>query len=245
MTILSTVSSIAASPPPPMKMADLSRLSSVSIASIKFYQREGLLQPGVRTAPNQATYGEIHLRRLRLIRALRDIAGLGIETIRKILATLDDPDQPLIDVIGAVTNAVLEAEGPGPARTPAQGEADAAIDRLLAQLGWEVSASSAARVHLADTFIAFRETCLPGAPVEMLMPYARAVESLARFEVEFSMSPRQGDGEGAPDRAATEAALEIMVAGTILGEQAMNALRRAAHEHFARQIVAGGHTPVH
>ncbi len=222
-----------------MKMADLSRQSGVSIASIKFYQREGLLPAGLLSAPNQATYAESHLRRLRLIRALRDIAGLGIETIRKVLATLDDPDRPLIDLLGAVTNAVLDADGPQAVRTPLQAEADAAIDRLFRQLGWEVSASSAARLHLADTFIAFRETCLPGVAVEMLTPYARAVESLARFEVEFSMSaPLPRDGS-VSNRAAAEAALEIIVAGTILGEQAMNALRRAAHEHFSRQLVGG------
>jgi DNA-binding transcriptional MerR regulator len=226
-----------------MRMADLSRRSGVSIASIKFYQREGLLQPGHRTAPNQATYSEIHVRRLRLIRALRDIAGLGIETIRKILATLDDPDQPLFALLGAVTNAVLEADGPQPQRTAAQVEAEAAIERLFGQLGWEVSAGSAARSHLADTFIAFRETCLPGATVEMLIPYAKAVESLARFEVEFSMSSPQPRQEGVSQREATEAALEIVVAGTILGEQAMTALRRAAHEHFCRLLLGGGTEP--
>ncbi len=41
-----------------MRVAELSRRSGVSVASIKYYLREGLLPPGELTSPNQAHYGE-------------------------------------------------------------------------------------------------------------------------------------------------------------------------------------------
>ena len=62
-----------------MRVAELSRRSGVSVASIKYYLREGLLPPGELTSPNQAHYDEEHLRRLRLVRALLDVGGLTVE----------------------------------------------------------------------------------------------------------------------------------------------------------------------
>ena len=52
-----------------MKISELSAQSAVSIASIKYYIREGVLAAGEPTAANQADYGEEHLDRLRLIRS--------------------------------------------------------------------------------------------------------------------------------------------------------------------------------
>jgi DNA-binding transcriptional MerR regulator len=39
-----------------MRIAELSRRSGVSVPTIKYYLREGLLPPGERTSPNQALY---------------------------------------------------------------------------------------------------------------------------------------------------------------------------------------------
>ena len=47
-----------------MRIAELSRRSGVSVPTIKYYLREGLLAAGERTGPNQARYDEAHLRRL-------------------------------------------------------------------------------------------------------------------------------------------------------------------------------------
>jgi DNA-binding transcriptional MerR regulator len=78
----------------------------VPIATIKYYLREGLLPRGEPTAPNQAHYGEPHLHRLRLIRALREVGGLGIEPIRDVVTALDDPDRSLHEVLGAAHRAL-------------------------------------------------------------------------------------------------------------------------------------------
>ena len=73
-----------------MKISELSRLSGVSVASIKYYVREGLLPAGTATSSNQATYDDTHARRLRLIRALIDIGGLSIGQVRATLAAVDE-----------------------------------------------------------------------------------------------------------------------------------------------------------
>ncbi len=53
-----------------MRISELSRTTGVPIATIKFYLREHLLPEGTRTSATQAQYGEEHVSRLRLVRAL-------------------------------------------------------------------------------------------------------------------------------------------------------------------------------
>src|SRR5882672_1697160 len=74
-----------------MRMAELSAQSGVSVATIKYYLREGLLPPGERTSPNQAQYAAGHVRRLKLVRALLDIGGLTVSRVRDVLAGIDSP----------------------------------------------------------------------------------------------------------------------------------------------------------
>jgi DNA-binding transcriptional MerR regulator len=63
----------------PMWMAELAARSGLSVATIKFYLREGLLPPGEATGATRSRYDESHVRRLRLIRALTEVAGLRLE----------------------------------------------------------------------------------------------------------------------------------------------------------------------
>src|SRR5262245_60997125 len=71
-----------------IKIADLSRRSGVSIPTIKFYIREGLLPRGEHTAPNQARYADTHLERLALIATLQR-AGLNLDVIGRALRAMD------------------------------------------------------------------------------------------------------------------------------------------------------------
>ncbi len=75
-----------------MRISDLGRRSGLSVPTIKFYIREGLLPPGRRTARNQSRYGEAHVERLRIIRILRHDAGLGVRDIGRMLASIPDAD---------------------------------------------------------------------------------------------------------------------------------------------------------
>jgi DNA-binding transcriptional MerR regulator len=66
-----------------MKMAELSRVTDVPVTTLKYYLREGLLPQGRVTAVNQADYDHDHVRRVRLVRALLDLGGLGVDDVRR------------------------------------------------------------------------------------------------------------------------------------------------------------------
>src|SRR3954469_3247740 len=75
----------------PVRIAELSRRSGVSVPTIKFYLREGLLPPGTPTGRNQASYDGAHERRLRLLRALVEVGGLSTAALRQVLLAVDAP----------------------------------------------------------------------------------------------------------------------------------------------------------
>ncbi len=73
-----------------MRISELSAQTGVTVPTIKYYLREELLPEGERSSATQAAYGEKHVERLRVIRALLD-AGVSIAETRRVLGALDDP----------------------------------------------------------------------------------------------------------------------------------------------------------
>lgn len=209
-----------------MKISELSQASGIPLATIKFYLREGLLMPGQATGPNQAAYGDEHLRRLALIRALQDAGGLSIGAIRKVTALVDQPNAPVWEVLGVAVDALSDRPAPSEPPDEARLAAEADVDRLLAQFGWQARPDAAARHALVDALLAMRRMLNPAMPVETLVPYAQAVERLAEGEVAYTAEALRGD--------ATQA-IEAVVLGTMLYEPALIALRRLAHEHLGYQ----------
>ncbi len=207
-----------------MRVAELSRRSGVPLATIKFYLRAGLLHPGRALDRNQASYDDSHLRRLALIRALREVAELSVARIRSLVTALDAEDPhpgylPMrtVDALGPVPNR--RAPGSSPP------EAESEIDALLAALGWEVRADAPARGLLVDAFVALREFLDPALPTEALLPYAALADGLAKQEIGIVAE------QAHPDRASEMRAVAM---GTILWERVLIALRRLAHERHAR-----------
>lgn len=82
-----------------MRVSELVACTGVPLATVKYYLREGLLMPGEATSATQARYGEEHVRRLGLVKALAG-AGLPIPRIRKVLQLIDHPDGSLFEVLG-------------------------------------------------------------------------------------------------------------------------------------------------
>src|SRR5918995_569659 len=120
-----------------VRIAELSQRTEIPVATIKYYLREGLLPPGTTTAPNQAQYDEHHVARLRLIRALREGAGLSIATLGRVfaaMATHQPEDWPAY-----LTLAVRALSEPLDVPEPEAAEYDQArreVDALLNDLGW-------------------------------------------------------------------------------------------------------------
>ena len=74
-----------------MRMKELVETTGVPRTAIHHYQREGLLPPANKTAPNSALYGPEHVERLSLIRALRgdELGPFPVEGVRQVLDMVD------------------------------------------------------------------------------------------------------------------------------------------------------------
>jgi DNA-binding transcriptional MerR regulator len=205
-----------------MKMSELSESSGVSVASIKFYQREELLPAAERSSPNQAQYDTSHLDRLRLIRALVDVGGLSVATVRKVLAAAED-DIPLDWAMGVAQRAI-----PGSTELPEQPTRGVAeIDRLSDELGWQVSPDNPGRgmaVRVIDSYLQLDHEEL----LSVLPEYSRAAAIVAAADL-ASVALQ-------PSRMRMS---ETVVIGTVLGDSLFAGLRRMAQEDEAHRRYAG------
>ena len=67
-----------------MKMSQLAAASGLTVSTIKFYMSQGLLPRPKKSKPNVAYYDEPFLRRLLVIKRMRD-EGLSVSSIKSIL----------------------------------------------------------------------------------------------------------------------------------------------------------------
>jgi DNA-binding transcriptional MerR regulator len=212
-----------------MQVSELSRRSGVPIPTIKYYLREGLLPPGAATAATRAEYSEPHLRRLRLIRALLEIGELPVTSIKHIVSGLDDAAVGLHDLLGRVQYALGPQVSP-PADDPDWQSADAEVTALIDDLGWIITPEAPARALLAGALVALHR--LDSAPQGLgLREYAVEVSRVAALEVAsvggVPPEPPPGETASVADRTAV---VESAVAGMVLYEQVLIALRRLAQE---------------
>jgi DNA-binding transcriptional MerR regulator len=181
--------------------------------------REGLLPPGRPTAPNQATYDDHHVQRLRLIRTLVEVGRLPLGRVAEVLDAIDDPSVNLHLALGAAQDAMVTVS-----QQDVNGfdDARAEVDAIVAQLGWSVRPDAAARDLLADAITVVRASSLPYTR-DAMVEYAQLIEPVAQAEVAFVDDTSRVD------------ALEYSVVGTVAYETALNALRRMALEHASAQ----------
>jgi len=223
-----------------VRVSELARASSVSVATIKYYIREGLLPAGELTAPNQADYGERHLDRLRLIRALRDVAGLSIDAIAQIVAALDRGDSQGVEGLLGHCDLPRLAGVEETVGEDALAEAQAEIDRLLQRLHWDVGAHSPARIELARVLAMLREFWDRRMGADTFLAYAEPVQAIVDFERGVLRHGEATTGLRPLDPARPEDAMRILMLGSILFGRAVLALRGLAHENRARREAAAG-----
>lgn len=195
-----------------MRLAELSARSGVPTATIKYYLRSRLLPPGSAQSSTWATYDDGHLRRLRLVRALTEVAGLSLDDVRRVVHA--------VDAAGSAHEARGAAQwplSPPPTNEPSTGSITR-VEDLLTRHGWQVTADSPHRQTLAAALDTLEALDFP-ATEEILDGYARALEPVAELEVA---------------RVAAETdpmiAAERLVIGTLLYEPVLITLRRLAHE---------------
>src|SRR5262245_16910546 len=198
-------------------MAELSSRGGTSVASIKYYLREGLLPAGTATGRNQAEYDESHVRRLRLIRALIDVGGLSISAARAVLSAVDSPEVHGHALLGAAHQHLVRPARRGPT-DPAWRSARARMLTLVRDRGWYVSEHSPSLDQAADAISAMQALGQDDL-VTVLDTYADASATVAEREVDVVVQ-----------REDPAAMIEGVIVGTILGESLLNAVRRLAQE---------------
>jgi DNA-binding transcriptional MerR regulator len=191
-----------------VRISELSRQTNVPVATIKFYLREQLLPEGERTSATQAQYGDAHVERLRLIRALVGPGGLSLAATRRVVQAIEHPPAEVHDLLGVASDAVGRAAEPR--------EHDR-VHRLLTAWGWRVD-DFACPTHddLAAALDALDDAgfVLPEGDLDR---YAEHMAAIAEAEI-----------AGVPTDSA-EAAVRYVVLGTVLVEPLLLALRRLAH----------------
>ncbi len=207
-------------------MLTISRLataSGTSVATIKFYLREGLVPRGDPAAPARAFYGGSHVERLVLIRVLRTLGGLGIPAIRALCAVIDRRDARLEDVACRTMDALgSQTSRPhGSATDRARAQRD--VRTFLRSRQIDVRPKSRAVADLADALASLRRV-VPGVSVEALAPYLDAMLALAERDVAQTRQLVTGAAE-----AAYAATLSL-----VLWEPLLLILRRISLEHAVR-----------
>jgi DNA-binding transcriptional MerR regulator len=213
-----------------MRLAELSERSGVSTATIKYYLREGLLPPGGRITATQSAYGEDHLRRLRLVRALIQVGRMPVATAREVLKAAEDESLSQHLRLGAAVRALPHGPEPheGADGAPETARAREQADALLERLGWahsrKAGTPSPAYRMLVEAIASLARLGYPH-DTGHLLPYARLVSELAVHELDVV------ETYDAPAER-----VEAAVALTVLYEPVLLSLRRLAQtEESARR----------
>lgn len=184
------------------------------LSAVKYYQREGLLPQGEKSAPNQAAYDDDHVRRVRLIRALLGTGGLSVAAAKDVIATLDTASLPEAFAVAQHAMSTPRTSEPEPSR-----HARERVLTLARSRGWAITEDnpgidSTARALDGLAAIGF------DAPDSYLASYASAASTAAVADLDaLTALPT-------PEQRA-----ELMVVGSVLGDPLFAGLRRLAHEN--------------
>jgi DNA-binding transcriptional MerR regulator len=193
-------------------ISELSARTGTTVATLKFYLREGLLMPGTALSATRSDYGEEHVRRVSVARALTNVVGLSVQQAREIFRLFGTPRAELFESLGRAMAQLPPAGAP---------EADdyPRARAVLARIGWLYNPRYAAVAQLEQALGAAEGAGLPLSEARLDV-YAPAIRSIAEYDV-----------AQVPDDP--ERAIEYSVLGTALYEPVLAALRRLAHQDVA------------
>lgn len=231
-----------------MQLKELADATGVSVASIKFYRRRGLLPAGEPVRPTRHEYGTAHLERLALITVLREVADASIHDIGVLTAMLDDPARPLVealDVAQSISRGLPAAVHAS--RIPA--DEDPLVRDLLSVLGWP-DLPSGPRHELDRLIRSMRAADLPVGP-GLLLRYGRLMSELAAGDIaemwegsDAAVNPEVEPGNG------SEPSRDVVVMRAVVGmvsyeklAQVLRALGHVAHSVGAAGRGRGAGTP--
>ena len=200
-----------------MWMSELSSRSGLPVPTIKYYLREQLLHAGEAVGATRARYDDSHVRRLRLVRALTEVAGMRLEDVRRVLVAIDDPTLSFHEAIGSAHTRL-----PAPAGGDFGAEEQQRVEDLLQRHEWVLDETSPHRPALAAALAAL--SGLGRSPSDALLDtYASAAELISEREV------------GSIDETDRAEAAQQAVVSTLLLEPVLLTMRRIAQENVSRR----------
>lgn len=214
-----------------MKIAELSRRTGVSVATLKYYLREGLLQPGEPTAVNQADYGTDHVRRVRLVRVLVELGRLSISDVARVVAAVDDDSVNIHDAFGLAQDGLIPSRDRSADAVALHEVAMTEVDRFLTRHRLRVRPDAHVRVMLADALVGLTTFHFGGLPLtpggvvdcEVFAGFVESAKQQAAFELDTVAGlPRDEQ-------------VVVSVVGTVAFEVGANAVRRAALEDASQR----------
>jgi DNA-binding transcriptional MerR regulator len=201
-----------------MYVSELAAYADVPVATVKYYLRAGLLPPGEVVGPRRAVYDQTHLRRLKILRMLREVGGIPVATLQQVMDAVDDAERRPHEVLCLVADALTDT---APDLTP-DPASQAMVDTALDEVGWSgVRADAVARRQLAALVRLLTAEGPLSIGHDTLAFYVRLTDALCRAEIDFI--------EDSDSRAGT---LEDMLAGEAVFGQVLALLRRMGHEHY-------------
>lgn len=202
-----------------MRISELAEQSGVTVATIKYYVREGLLPPGSKVGERRAEYGDRHVARLRLLRVLREVGDIPVADLREIVAAVENESLSMHQTYEAAYDALARTSG------AVSAEMRVLAQQVVQQAGWtHVRPDSPALDHLAGLLRVIVDL---GAMFDMnhAATYLGLIDALAAYEVSRLVAT-----ESAEDR---DAVVQYMVVGEVVGGQLLLSLRRIGHEHHS------------
>lgn len=209
-----------------MKMSELSTVTDVPIATIKFYIREGLVHPGVRTSRTTAVYDNTHVDRIRLTRALTEHGGLPLARVKEVLDLIESPPENHDDLLRASQHTLINALVSGSSALSCSGDEEVDVTRARTWAkdhGWSLpGGDDAALRYLQRSWNACVEA---GIDIE---------EDLMDFYAEGMDRVSDGDLQAVAQDAAE--AVQDVIVGTVMTRPVLSALRLLAQREALERL---------
>ena len=132
-----------------MWISELSDRTRVPIDMINHYLRIGVLPRGRPIADRRSEYDETHVERLRLIRAMIEVGGMRLDSVRRVFDSVDESQSSLRDALGQahyeLSRHFIEDNEPTAGSL-------ATVDGVIARQDWHIAEDSVHRAALASAW---------------------------------------------------------------------------------------------
>lgn len=93
----------------PIRIGELAKCTEVTVETIRYYEKEGLLPQPARSESNYRLYGDDHIERLSFIRHCRSL-DMALDEIRTLLQYRDTPVEDCGDVNALLDEHISEVD---------------------------------------------------------------------------------------------------------------------------------------